>query len=161
MHRSSTATVAVLIALGLGFLLGRVSAPVAPPANNQAENRAEGPKVSEADRQILLNDPGPNATEEQKKLRSEVAVRIAREAEEIHVEKCEIDPLVLKIADGKTAKFVNDSREDIFLSMIDSYRVPFESSTVITIAFPQGLGFYGYRCGGSAGSDGPGFLLVR
>ena len=131
--------------------------PSTPESLQLSTETTNEQKVTEADRQKIMQDIGPNATEETKQEYLLIAKRLAQESESITIKDCKGSPMVLKATPGKTVRLTNQDAKGhqiILESGKYKYTVPASSSTDIQFNFFRGKGFYSYGCDRGTGPAG-------
>ncbi|MBI2013342.1 MAG: hypothetical protein HYS87_00700 [Candidatus Colwellbacteria bacterium] len=132
-----------LIAIFLGLFI-----TIGPALNN---NTSDGPKVTD-----VLNTPGQDATDEERRQHFELAAMLAEEADLLDITGCKADPVVLKLTDQETFGVKNDDIVPHVLRISDEieFTVEANSTTGLKADFGHGVGLYGYGCDGSTGAIG-------
>jgi hypothetical protein len=121
--------------------------------NSQAQSAPAASTVlpsglTDQEKQILV-PPKPDASNEQKAKHYQLATQMAKEADTLTLNNCEIPtPLVYQVKMGADIQITNNSENEITISFDPDhkYTIPANATQAIQPKFKQGQGIYGYGC---------------
>lgn len=147
-----------ILPIVLGILLARdlLSQKTPPPVTNQAAQLIEPRTNTWKVTRDVLNAPPKNAPADQMKAYVALILTKAKETDTVTVENCKPDPLVAKVPKSKTITIVNMDTIDhtIIFSPTETFAIPKNGSTKISVPFPSGIQIVGYGCDNSPNGVG-------
>ena len=135
--------VLTVLAIVLGYLIWLQPPPVTPGAQEK-----EVLSISSEEERVLQT-PGPDATEEERRTHFELALRLATRTDFLDISACKVvEPVVFKVVERETFTVRND--DDIeHVMIIDEehiYPVPAKGTLELVADFGNNTGLYGYGC---------------
>lgn len=111
-----------------------------------------------AEEKSLFNLPSPDAPNFEKDKHLELALKMAKQADNLDIKDCNSkpDPLVMKVEPDTDIKVKNSSNKDhkISLNKDNSFTIPKNSTVTIKPQFAYPIGVFGYICDDTPGIVG-------
>lgn len=118
------------------------------------------PENLTAQERELFDVPGPDATPPEREKHFQLALKLAKEVDEIAIKDCFGSPVVARVSEKGTLKVRNEdsATHNIGFDQDHNLTVPSKETRTITSDFKFGKGLYGYTCDGPSGVAG--FLIL-
>lgn len=113
--------------------------------------------LTQTDEQKIMQNIGPDATQETTLEHYAIAKRLAQDTGSIIIKECKGSPMVLRATPEKTVTVINQDPKDHNISLNYgeyTYKVEANSAIEIRFDFFRGKGFYGYGCDRIVGPAG-------
>lgn len=157
--------VAVAIILASYIYRSRSSQKPTPTPNQLQTTQKQQPQqpvdVTVNEREVL-NFPGPNASDDERKKYAELVNRVSKETTTLEIKNCEPSPLGLKVKEGTEIKVKNNDsvKHKLIVDEKNQYDISASSSNTIKLDFGKGPGVYGYTCDPNAKNPAGIFYII-
>lgn len=148
----------VVIAAGLGYFIYKKSLtePASVEVGEDQVTASRPPQslqdlegVASEEEVAVLNAPGPDATEEERRSHFLLVQKAAKASPYLDITKCSIaQPVVFEVKDGATFTVKNEDtiEHGIVIDAEHTYRIPAGETKDIVADFGKGPGVYGFGC---------------